>query len=443
VLAPTTICPGVAGVYTIAGLAPGLSQLTVQTDASHLGVLLQDVAVRSGETTRLRLQLHPAGAIALPIGRLPDGSLPRVCAFSVPLALAAPSNNPGPDGFCNFSGSTVFDTLTLGPVPAGPANVFVRSLDLTWGAQWLGATGGTGDRRLAAIVPIATGLTATAPTLRLDPAGEISGVVRSRATGQPIPFVCMWPFGRASGLDIMLSSAPAITTCANEIGVYRMAGLGPYSWPVEFSTTGYANVWSGGATDRFHARYVPVRPGDVTTLDAAMDPQGLINLRFRPGAAALWSATAYHPVTGDRVSFGWDQSPPITQLNTGPVIIRYTPFQQPDCWYWGPLFTKQRIPRPTNGIVTAKINTAITLDLVPGVTCGPSWLPPVTKRRPVNVRPHSTSTIVRGVAQDPAPFRSTVAKSTVPMAAPPPWLDGPAWRALVLVVRMLMPATPA
>jgi hypothetical protein len=55
----------------------------------------------------------------------------------------------------------------------------------SYGAQWVGANGGTGDQREAAIIKVTDGQRTTGPTVRLDQGGTITGTVTSE-TGQQL-----------------------------------------------------------------------------------------------------------------------------------------------------------------------------------------------------------------------------------------------------------------
>jgi hypothetical protein len=53
-------------------------------------------------------------------------------------------------------------------------------------------------------------------------------------------------------------------------GRYTFADLGPYAWPLEFTSSNYPWQWSGGARDRKHAKPVQVRVGQQAVANAAL-----------------------------------------------------------------------------------------------------------------------------------------------------------------------------
>jgi hypothetical protein len=126
-----------------------------------------------------------------------------------------------------------------------------------YGAQWVGRSGGVGTATRARTVRVNAGGTATVPTIRLDRAGTISGVVRSE-TGRPVPFgtVSLHAFGRAGA---------SFSEDLDAEGRYRIDWLGPYEWPLLFSVADHARQWSGGQADRRRAKEIRVRSGRTTT----------------------------------------------------------------------------------------------------------------------------------------------------------------------------------
>lgn len=390
-------CTATDGVYRFSDVPPGSVSVRVRPDGSHLGTWA-DTAVHSAQTTRITLRLRPAGMITTTVRRAADGSIPRTCAYLVPVGLARPwpvDNGSSFTAGCNTDsqGNTV-ETLTIGPVATEPMQIFISgNRDKGYGAQWLGATGGTGDRRLAAVITPRQGETIAAPEIRLDPAGSISGVVRDRATGTPLVGAHVRPFGIVTGLQMECSSAPHYTACTGQDGSYRLDGLGPYSWPVEFAAAGHANQWSGGATDRFKATLVPVKPGSTTPLDASLGVEAkLTNFDRGSNPAQYWSVVAYHATTGDMVNSAGYTSPTIGGLSAGPIVLRYTPYDAPEsCWYASASGTADQPRRPTvPGVVT--VSTGQTIDglrLIPGSTC----LTNTTSHEPIPRRPDGTATL--------------------------------------------------
>lgn len=374
-----SLCNAPDGVYTLADAPPGLVDVTIRPGPDHIGSYLPKVGIRSGETTRQTVRLHPAGTITTTVARAADGSIPRTCAFAVPVALAAPSFGESGNVFCNADGQgTIVDRLTSPPLPTGTYQLFIYPTELTkYGVQWLGGSGGTGDRRVAAKIDVRPGRTATAPIIKVDRTGSIAGTIRDRSTGVPLSGYVR-PFGLTSGLEMVCTSGAYFTGCSGTDGRYRLDGLGPYAWPVEFVAAGHASQWSGGAADRFHATLIPVKAGVTTTLDAALGPAGRMPIVDRgPNPPAYWSATAFHALTGDYVgSAVYHNSPVIDGLNTGPVYIQYDDYTYgvDPCWYYRPAAPSPPMRRAVRSPIV-NVTAGQTLDgiaLVPGQTCLPT-----------------------------------------------------------------------
>lgn len=350
----------------------------------------EGIPVVAGQTTAHTMRLRPAGAITATVARVADGSIPRTCTHAVPVAFASQWLNEFNNTFCNIDGQgNVLDTITLGPLAAGPYQIFVDPAE-PWGAQWLGASGGTGDRRAAAKISVRVRETVTAPVVKLDRAGAIAGTLRDRATGAPL-LGYVRPFGMTSGLMMVCTNLPHYTDCSEADGGYRLDRLGPYAWPVEFVAAGHASEWSGGATDRFRAKPIPVRAGEVTRLDASLGPEGKIGtLNLGPNAPAYWSATAFNAETGDYAGSAVYHNPPVIGgLNTAPIFIQYddyTPGVEP-CWYYRTTRPAQGTRRPLVSSIV-KVTAGQTVDgiaLIPGETCrraAPRLLSDPLPRRP-------------------------------------------------------------
>jgi hypothetical protein len=167
-----------------------------------------------------------------------------------------------------------------------------------YGYQWAGPRGGTGDQRAAARIRVRAGQITQAPTVRLDPAGTISGVVRDPA-GAPVP-----------GADVAISAwgfgvGPSYSTVTDEQGRYLFDQLGPYSWPLSFTPGGdLPRQWSGGVGNRFRAETIRVRAGESTTYDMELVRGSRLRgtVAVRDGAVADgWRLTAANATTGDQM----------------------------------------------------------------------------------------------------------------------------------------------
>ncbi|MEH0932126.1 carboxypeptidase regulatory-like domain-containing protein [Micromonospora sp. CPCC 205558] len=197
--------------------------------------------------------------------------VPRVCAALVPVdaeALAAVTlgeDQLGRGGGCSDDQGV----LVTSEVAPGGYRLLVNAIyPPGYGWQWVGRHGGTGERERAHVVQVRPGAVASAPTVRLDPAGAVVGVVTDAATGAPVP--------RARVMVVPYVTDPKNDDhgpMTDEEGRYTITGLGPYHWPVQFAAAGLATVWSGGVGSRQQARPVRVRAQQTATLNQAL-PSG-------------------------------------------------------------------------------------------------------------------------------------------------------------------------
>ncbi|MEV4415711.1 carboxypeptidase regulatory-like domain-containing protein [Catellatospora sp. NPDC049609] len=169
-----------------------------------------------------------------------------------------------------------------------------------YGAQWVGPTGGTGDPRQAAVITAADGQWVTAPTIKVDRAGIITGTVTSE-TGQPLDWASVDIYAAHPG------SGPGYGHVdVDEDGRYRTDLLGPYQWPLLFGAKGHATQWSGGATNRFTAQTIKVTSDATTTYNHTMKVgsvvRGTIKLPDHSGANGRFMVS--HSATGEFVAAG-------------------------------------------------------------------------------------------------------------------------------------------
>jgi hypothetical protein len=164
-----------------------------------------------------------------------------------------------------------FDTMGFEP---DQYKLFVKPTDGVHGAQWVGASGGTGDIDKAKSFDAKPGQQVSV-TVRLDRGGSVSGFIRDKATGEVI-----------QGCASVLPLGPQITGASwigcsdlDQNGRYTIDSLGPYQWKVEFVEYSgvYAFGWSGGAAARDGATAVKVKPGATVTANAALRKAGTIS----------------------------------------------------------------------------------------------------------------------------------------------------------------------
>lgn len=251
-------CSAGTGTVTVSGLTVGRHELFLFTVDGSYFERSRIVNARANQTVAVTVKMRPAARISTTVVDAATGApVAGVCAGAF-----KPKHVAQPDGFGYCSDAT--GRLTIGRLTAGTYRLFVDPTEAPrYGRQWLGATGGTGDERQAASVTAAVGEVATAPTVRLDPAGSIAGTVTDGATGVPIEF---------SSVNLLTShpGAGLSETSTDEDGHYRIDRLGPYAWPLGFAANGYAGQWSGNAADRYAATPVQVTAGGVATGDIGL-----------------------------------------------------------------------------------------------------------------------------------------------------------------------------
>ncbi|WP_461119677.1 hypothetical protein [Saccharothrix stipae] len=225
--------------------------------------------------------------------------------------------------------------LRLGMRFTGRTKLFARPTDGVHGSQWVGPDGGTGDVDQAAWHVLRSGET-TSVTIRLDPAGTISGTVTAAATGAEVSGVCVIVAPAAPW-----SVNPYEPNCTYGSGAYTIRGLGPYDWPVQFPDRSgrYAWQWSGNAADRHSATPVRVHADQVTTADAALTAAGVLTGRIT-GLTIPWHYASVYAVnarTGDWAAPQAGMKSPnqytIAGLGTQAVRIAFTPTNEGLQWH--------------------------------------------------------------------------------------------------------------
>jgi hypothetical protein len=150
-------------------------------------------------------------------------------------------------------------------VAPGTYKAFVWARDGVHGHQWVGPDGGVGQFKKAQTITISAGQAVAMPTIQLDKAGTITGVVTDETTGAPV-----------TGGKVGLASHhygfgdSVYTVGIDSQGRYTMPNLGPYQWTVLFSATGYAQEWMGDVANRDLAAHVKVFAGQTTTYDTSV-----------------------------------------------------------------------------------------------------------------------------------------------------------------------------
>ncbi|GIF71057.1 carboxypeptidase-like regulatory domain-containing protein [Asanoa siamensis] len=262
------------GTIELTGLTADSHEFAANTPGGTHFSRAFTATVREGRTTEVTLRLKPAAQITTTVV---DAATSRPLANVCVIAYKAKQVRLW-DGFNVCSNSQ--GKITIGELTNGNYRLFAAPQSTTYGRQWVGATGGTGDERQAAVVPATLGAVATAPQIRIDPAGAIAGTVTDAETGAPIEGARVALFTQSPGLG-----ASEVETDAQ--GHYQVDGLGPYPWPLKFSSFGSALAWTGGAASRYTATPTVVTAGSTATADIALRDGVLVTgtIRLSDGGA--------------------------------------------------------------------------------------------------------------------------------------------------------------
>lgn len=254
-----------------------------------------EVTVEAGATASVAAPLTLGGRVtATATSRATGKPVQDACIFVIRPVV----EGVGEGGECTDKAGTV----STYPMLPGTYNVFVRAPE-RFGAQWLGASGGTGDQREAAKITVEAGKATAAPPVKLDGAGSIAGVVTTAADGKPVSAgdvaVQAWHFGLGSSGD---------NAEIAETGRYTLTGVGPYRWPLVFTTGDAPRQWSGNTGDRFQARTVEVVAGKTVTYNEALVAGATIKGKVsRPGPVEYVRVFAYNAVTGDAIGDSYSE----------------------------------------------------------------------------------------------------------------------------------------
>jgi hypothetical protein len=328
-------CENVNGVFTVRNVPAEFYEVSANPEGTHWPAT-GTVEVQPGRTSRVTIEVERATAFVTNVREAGTGQP----ADFVCIQLSDGSLNAA---LLHSGCSDETGRLVIGPLSGTVrTKLFAVHPDDRYGAQWVGALGGTGDARKAVTFVGKADKATTIPTIKMDPPGSITGVTRDAATGNPLSRVCAFPFALASTLALDRQVGPH---CSDTQGQYTITGLGPYSWPVLYVAPfrgEYAWQWSGDGSDRFAAQYLVVRAGQATTADRSMVLAGTISGRaLTPAGAPAFanSVIARNARTGDLAG------PPTTTTNfsTGAYRLRALAAQNvrieyfitvgPTCWY--------------------------------------------------------------------------------------------------------------
>ncbi|MFY1659916.1 hypothetical protein [Micromonospora sp. WMMD1274] len=310
------------GEVTVPPLVPGPQEVRVYTDGdSHLPRDTTVTVLADGSGSAV-VDLTPAAHVVSRVVDAATGApVAGACVTPAPAGTGELPHNPG--RYCSDASGNV----RVGLVEAGSWNLFARPAGgSAYGAQWVGATGGTGDTKQARVVTLRAGQTVTVPPIRLDRAGVVTGTVTSAATGRPA----------TSGAVTLAPESGFFLNWGVKLdaqGRYRIDWLGPYAWPLLYTTADNATQWSGGFALRGKAVPVTVRAGATTVYDLAVRRGVLVTGRLvdpegRPVVAELTVRNARtREVIGYTLDLDRDGEYALRVLGPQPVTVG---------WLWTP-----------------------------------------------------------------------------------------------------------
>jgi hypothetical protein len=281
------------GTATVTDLTPGAALIDVVPGETTY--FLRDrenpVTLVTGQTATMTVPLAKGGKVSFSASDRATGRPVAETCF----ALMTNGRGGLPDGYGDCTESQ--GTSISGAVAPGTYEVFAIAPD-SYGHQWIGAAGGTGDQRAAARIVVTADRTVAAPAARLDPAGSITGVVTG-SNGAPIEDADVsftaWGFG----------PGPIHSVNTDGRGRYTIGKLGPYAWPLSFTASGHPRQWSGTVGNRFKAVHIPVTVGAPAIYDIRLSAGSTVKGKVTIPAglpATGWRLTVVNAVTGDQMA---------------------------------------------------------------------------------------------------------------------------------------------
>ncbi|MET7832041.1 carboxypeptidase-like regulatory domain-containing protein [Micromonospora sediminicola] len=310
---------------TVSPLVPGPQRITVSTEDGSYLTREAPVTVSADGGGANVVDLTPSAHVVSQVVDATTGAPVAGVCLTVTPAGTGDLARRSPQACSDTTGRVRLDR-----VEAGSWNIFARpATGSPYGAQWVGATGGTGDPKQARAITLRAGQTVTVPAIRLDRAGVVTGTVTSAATGKLV----------TSG-TVTLAHEPGVSgprwgVALDAQGRYRIDWLGPYAWPLLFTTGGNATQWSGGFALRGKATPVTVRAGATTTYSPALRRGVLVTGRLvdPEGRPVNAQVTVHSARTGEVV--GW------TSDGDGEYALRVLgPQKVTVAWLWTPPYVR-------------------------------------------------------------------------------------------------------
>ncbi|MFI6077671.1 collagen binding domain-containing protein [Actinoplanes sp. NPDC051343] len=264
------VCGGTNGVFSLPNVQDGAQTLYLTSpDGLHASTTV-GVTVKFGVLAKVAVSVKATAAITTKVVDSATGDpVPDVCVIALPTVFGTVDGTMCQYGSPNYSAQD--GTATIGALAAGSYELLALPEDGIHGIQWVGAKGGTGSQYKAKRLDLIAGRSTAAPVVKLDPAASITGTITDADTGETLINGC------ASVLPVRPGQGTTVVdpSCASYYSpTYTIANLGPYAWPVRFSSyydsDNYGGIWSGNAADRKAATPIQAGATQPTVADAQL-----------------------------------------------------------------------------------------------------------------------------------------------------------------------------
>jgi hypothetical protein len=282
------------GTVTFATVGPGTRNVRIYGDGNYGYSSLNTVAVASGQSSSLAIDLPPYSKVKTVV---------RDSVTGLPVANACieviTDGNINGMGHGNAGCSDADGNAEVAFTGAGIYKAFVWAGDGVHGDQWVGVNGGVGTTLRAKPIVVKAGETTTIAPIKLDLAAPVTGVVTDKATGAAVANAVVGIATADTGFGGSLG-----ITATDATGHYTLNDLGPYDWPILVVAEKFASVWSGGTGNRFLANGVHLTAGQTTTYNVALGKgttlTGLVSNQWGPLPGVR--IVVINAVTGDNLA---------------------------------------------------------------------------------------------------------------------------------------------
>ncbi|HEY2673049.1 MAG TPA: carboxypeptidase regulatory-like domain-containing protein [Rugosimonospora sp.] len=331
-------CSNGTGQVVLTGVRAGAESVYAYTnDARYFQPDDRTATVVAGQTASVTFAMTPGATIDTVVKDAATGApVADVCVVPYSGTKFAASDG---FGYCSDSQGVVH----IGPLAKGSYRLYVGAeRTATYGDQWLGANGGVGTMAAAQVVKVNAGKEVTAPPVRLDHAGTVTGAVTD-ATGHPVADALIANSASEPG-----SGATYRSSVTDATGHYTVTGLGPYAWPLFVNPqTTVPWQWTGGVANYAKASTVAVNAGATVTANVGLalgvkltgtvrGPDGTLDTS---GRVVAYNVASGNPIGVAELNSDGTYSLPL--IGSQNVKLRFEAYQESEHegWYGGTDFT--------------------------------------------------------------------------------------------------------